>query len=49
VTRRKRRRSTFAVRCWQVAGTAVALVVLGFAADGIGWLLIAAAGMVGVR
>lgn len=49
MTRRKRRRSTFAVRCWQVAGTLVALVVLGFAADGFGRLLIAVAGMAGAR
>lgn len=34
---------------WQFAGVLVALVVLGFAADGLGRLLTAAAGMVGAR
>ena len=33
----------------QLLGTAGALVLLGFAADGFGRLLIAAAGMAGVR
>lgn len=46
MTRRQRRRPPWPV---QLLGTAAALVALGFAADGFGRLLIAVAGMVGLR